>query len=227
MRQVSMMIEACCFCEIYVIFSGFMIKSSYQNIRLMREENRLTVPDREKRIEMAEVANKSPNKLESITELREIIGKLQTAKIKVDKIFQCDLSKKPDKAFKKSFEGLSMKSKDYHYAWIGLTKDNVAVVVGRSSYSKKARIAFGDLFKEYSVFGSVSQNIILKLALSQGKFKVLEDANDKLNSFITSAYIIPLDVDEIKESSELEREIGDALLKENKTILNMFSHELY
>ena len=55
----------------------------------------------------------------------------------------------------------------------------------------------------------------------------MEDANDKLNSFITSAYIIPLDVDEIKESSELEREIGDALLKENKTILNMFSHELY
>lgn len=144
-----------------------------------------------------------------------------------EKIFVIKLNEFDFKAFKKSFEGLSKQSDSYFYIWIGLTEEDNVVVVGRTSFSKEARTAFGDLFHRYSIFGqSITQEIILNI-IEPSKIDYLEDLNNRLNDFIVKAIIIPIDVLSNKEASIKETEIGDFLIKSKIPILNIESHKKY
>ena len=48
-----------------------------------------------------------------------------------------------------------------------MTSDDVVFVVGRTTFSKNAKKSFGDLFNQFSLFGSISQNIMLWLLLKR------------------------------------------------------------
>ncbi len=123
----------------------------------------------------------------------------------------------------------------YYYVWVGLSKGNV-VVVGRTSFSKKARSNFGDLFNRYNIFGGVTQEIIMKIIISEKEyldFKKIEQLNKDLNNFFTHAIIIPVDVgsvdgkDAIKICSDVEKKIGEYLLQNNVKILNKEGHNSF
>lgn len=101
--------------------------------------------------------------------------------------------------------------------------------MGRSSFSNKSK-TYGDLFSKYSVFGIVSQEILLRMNLTHEELSVLENANDKINSYITTAYVIPLKIDsslpQADIASECETIIGEILSKKY-TIFNLKSHLYY
>lgn len=147
--------------------------------------------------------------------------------------------------YKKYFERLLENDlTSYYYIWIGLSEGNV-VVVGRTSFSKNARSNFGDLFNKYNIFGGITQEILMKVIIYENedinlndvasvnkldKIKQLEQLNEELNNFFTHAIIIPVDVGAVnnKEAihicSNVEKELGECLIKEKIKILNKDGH---
>lgn len=150
--------------------------------------------------------------------------------IEFNNIFEVNLLVKMDTAkFEETFKNNEKDEFKQHYIWVGLNKDNVIFVVGRSSFSNISK-TYGDLFSKYSVFGIVSQEILLRMNLTHEELSVLENANDKINSYITTAYVIPLKIDsslpQADIASECETIIGDILSKKY-TIFNLKSHLYY
>ncbi|MBP1042407.1 hypothetical protein I6N95_15415 [Vagococcus sp. BWB3-3] len=138
--------------------------------------------------------------------------------------------------YKKYFSKLSSNNLlSYYYVWIGLSKGNV-VVVGRTSFSKKARSNFGDLFNRYNIFGGITQEIIMKIIISEKTeldLKKVEQLNKELNAFFTHAIILPVDVGSVspeeatRTCSDVEKQIGEYLTKNNVEILNKDGHKSF
>lgn len=138
--------------------------------------------------------------------------------------------------YKEYFSKLSSNNlSTYYYVWVGLSKGNV-VVVGRTSFSKKARSNFGDLFNRYNIFGGITQEIIMKIIISEKTeldLKKVEQLNKELNAFFTHAIILPVDVgsvshkEAIDNCSDVEKQIGEYLTKNNVEILNKDGHKAF
>ncbi|MFR1820603.1 MAG: hypothetical protein ACLSXK_04770 [Lactococcus petauri] len=185
--------------------------------------------NRQKRIsEAINQKNQFDNSLKKRT-AKHLVKLLSESKLvhQPKRIFVQDLKRVDSHQFKQYFEGFSTESSLFFYVWIGLTDEDNVVVVGRSSFSQKARTSFGDLFKNYSIVGqSVTQEIILTI-LEPNKIEYLKSLEKRLNNFITKAIVIPIDVVTIDEASKKETEIGDYLLSCEVPILNLESHRNY
>lgn len=171
---------------------------------------------------------KFEDNLNNLTDM-ELVKLLGDSKLinHIERIFIQNLEELKPNEFKKHFEGLSEDSDIYFYVWVGLTKEDTVVVIGRSSFSKKARTFFGDLFRNYSIWGqSVTQEIILNI-IEPNQKKYLEDLNTRLNNFITKAIIVPLDVSSVDRASKSETEIGNYLISSEVPILNVESHKKF
>ena len=157
----------------------------------------------------------------------EIIKNASFSVVDNERIFEHCMSDTLDKlGFKNRFSGLSRNCEKncYYYVWIGLTKDNCPVVVGRSSFPQEATSEFGDLFLSYSVFGSVSQEIIINL-IAPEEIDKLRELDKRINEFINKAIVIPVDVNTIEDANEIETQIGE-LLKNKVPLLDKISHLL-
>lgn len=211
--------------------------------------------DREERVNAGLEARIKFNSLEADWELetkriykivKEQLNKFFTPK----NIFVITLDSNEDFKwkYKKYFESLVINDlESYHYVWVGLSKGNV-VVVGKTSFSKKARSNFGDLFNKYNIFGGITQEILMKVIICENedidlddvesvknleKIKQLEQLNKELNKFFTHAIIIPVDVGSVSKKeaigicSEVEKGIGEYLIKKKVKILNKDGHKRF
>jgi len=208
--------------------------------------------DREDRVNKGLEARIKFNSLDLDWELetnriREIVKKHFNEFVSSKNIFDITLESNEDfkLKYKKYFESLLNNDlKSYYYVWIGLSKGNV-VVVGRASFSKNARSNFGDLFNKYNIFGGITQEILMKVIIYENeninlkdvesvnkldKIKQLEQLNKELNNFFTHAIIIPVDVGAVNDQeaihicSNVEKELGECLIKEKIKILNKDGH---
>ncbi|UNM90337.1 hypothetical protein [Vagococcus sp. CY52-2] len=199
--------------------------------------------DREKRVNEGLEARKKFNSLEVDYKLEteriyRIVQNHPNKFVTSKSIFVITLGSNKDfkLKYKQYFKSLSKNDlESYYYVWIGLSEGNV-VVVGRTSFSKNARSSFGDLFNEYNIFGGITQEIIMRIIISEKKgidVNKINQLNNDLNDFFTHAIIVPVDVGQCNKKeadlicSTVEQQLGDGLIKNEIEILNTYSHKFY
>ncbi|WP_086314417.1 hypothetical protein A5821_001984 [Enterococcus sp. 7F3_DIV0205] len=110
----------------------------------------------------------------------------------------------------------------YHYLWVSFRDNGMIVTIGRTSFSKKS--GYGDLFDKFDVFGTGTQKLILKFLIdSEDSSKEMERLNAKMNTFTTYALIIPVKSDDSKMVNNLEKQLGEYLIK-RYPVFNYYSH---
>lgn len=119
--------------------------------------------------------------------------------------------------------GFSSGSDSYHYVWIGFTKENIPIVVGKAAISKAKNWDLGDLFLRYSLFGGVTQDILIHI-IAEDKIGNLKKLDEELNDFMKSALIVLLDVTTNEKASANETIIGNKILEKKIPLLNRRSH---
>lgn len=112
-----------------------------------------------------------------------------------------------------------------YYLWISFNSDGMVVSVGRTFF-KRGGLDFGDLFKDYNLFGSGSQKIILNILLENNRNWEYEweKLNKELNNYNSFAFLLPVTTKGIPKISGLETSLGNYLIKSNVQIINFYSH---
>lgn len=173
---------------------------------------------------------------------------LNYPEINNDCIFNVSLTGRPKysdfrKVYDEKFNSTSTSSNKgkFYYVWIALNSEGMVVVVGKTSFSKKQRNYFGDLFKDYPLFPAITQEILFHIvtdriinsdknnpaldSLNPNIIEQIKLINAKVNQEITSAIIVPIDKKPETNVSNLEKTIGDILLNNQILILNGDSHK--
>ncbi|MBM7689087.1 hypothetical protein BCR24_09350 [Enterococcus ureilyticus] len=123
---------------------------------------------------------------------------------------------------KKEIMKRSGEKEKYHYLWVSFRDNGMIVTIGRTSFSKKS--GYGDLFDPFDIFGTGTQKLIVTFLIdSEEAKKEMERINAKMNSFTTYALIIPVNSDESKIVNNLERQLGEYLIK-RYPVFNYYSH---
>lgn len=172
--------------------------------------------------------NKDGNNL-FIDDLIDLIEKENIENVK--QVFKQEIKVFDRSKFLNNFSECNKDKLRNYYVWIALTSydldelDNLVVVVGKAEFSKKPRTNFGDLFKDYRFWGNVTQELILNLVCSNEEMDNLIRIEGELNSFISRAIVLSLDVTSKSEASKVETEVGRFLIKKGVQIINEASHE--
>ncbi|MDF9867318.1 hypothetical protein OKW22_000888 [Bacilli bacterium PM5-3] len=133
-----------------------------------------------------------------------------------------DFKKEYDDYFGESNEDNSNK---YHYVWIAMSEEDFVIVVGKTSFSKKARSQYGDLFNSYNFLNSVTQHTIFEEISTEDEKRFLKSLHHKINNYIKRAIIIPISSNGIDFVNNIEKDIGRYLIDKEIPILNVESHE--
>lgn len=193
-----------------------------------------------------------------VTNIENIIKALQNKDIdnhiKKDNIFYVEIKNINSNNFRSYFHNLyttDLKGKAGQYVWISVTSDGQPFVVGRTSFKKDTKKDYGDLNKKISLLERRPMEILINLLNIPGEIEnryfiedkktndkkelsivdIIEGINDKLESFITHAIIIPLDVSSYNYEaskgivSKIEKEVGNYLTSiESVFLIDKRSH---
>lgn len=153
------------------------------------------------------------------------VFRLDVTKFRKD--YDIDIKSTKSSDFLDYFNECNRDKKTNYYVWIGINSDDLVVVVGKAQFSKEDPTTFGDLFDDYLFWGVVTQELIMNLVSTKKEMDTLIAIEKKVNSFISKAIVLSLDVTSKSEASKVEAEVGNFLLnnKEKKiAILNKDSH---
>lgn len=165
-----------------------------------------------------------------------IISELITLLSPINEANQSEMKKKLGKVFNitsSELEGMRFnldqidnfeENDKLFYIWVGLSKDGMVVVVGKTSFQIEDKL-HGDLFFDFNIWGSGTQRILLKQFAKNKKYEsLLVELEDELNRYITDAIVIPVNVDNQAEVAIIERKIGEQLIDAKYPLVNYYSH---